>query len=496
MTSTTAPTYSVTRRLLNTVGFVLGSVLVFIAAAMAAAAIVSLANGESRTGFWIIVSGLITAVSGWVMRRATERPTTLTLKEGFAAVGLSWGVFSLFGALPYLLTGVIPSIPDSIFESTSGFTTTGFTAIADLTTVPIGILVWRGLTNWMGGLGVIVLGVIVLPLLGSGGLHLAQAESSGHMIDRLAPRFQQTAFRLLAVYVVITTLETVLLTLGDMSFFEAVVHSFATVATGGFGTENNSIAAFGAYSQWVIVVFMALSGVSFALHFRAFRRPGRYLESSEFRLYALILVVACVIVVGGLLADTDIGQAVRLGVFNTVSVATGTGFTNDDIGLWRPALQIMLIGLMFLGGMVGSTSGGIKTFRISVLAKAAFADVRRVVRPRGVFVTRVGGTTIPLGIVEAVQSFFLFYMFIFMTGTFLLAFIDANIAEEMDLVTAASAVASSMGNVGAGLGQVSPSGGFGGIPDLAMLLLSGLMLIGRLEIFPVLVLFTPDLWRR
>ncbi|HEY5889382.1 MAG TPA: potassium transporter TrkG, partial [Acidimicrobiia bacterium] len=189
-------------------------------------------------------------------------------------------------------------------------------------------------------------------------------------------------------------------------------------------------------------------------------------------------------------------EAIRLGAFNAISVATGTGFTTADIGLWRPTLQITLIGLMFLGGMAGSTSGAIKTFRVGVLAKAAFADVRRIVRPRGVFGTRFGGKTIPPEIVEAVQSFFLFYMLIFMTSTFLLAFIDANITEGLDLVTATSAVASSMGNVGAGLGLIGPAGSFQPIPGLGKVLLSGLMILGRLELFPVLVLFTKDLWRR
>jgi trk system potassium uptake protein TrkH len=345
-------------------------------------------------------------------------------------------------------------------------------------------------------MGVVVLGVIVLPLLGTGGLHLAQAESSGPTIERLAPRFQQTAIRLLWVYLGITLAETVFLAFGDMGVFDAIVHSFATVATGGFSTRNNSIVGFTDYTQWVITAFMILSGISFALHFRAFTRPKRYIQNAEFRLYAVILVVACVLVVGGLWASSDPYNAMRVGVFNTVSVATGTGFTNADIAVWRPALQILVIALMFLGGMVGSTSGAIKTFRISVLAKAAFADVRRVVRPRAVFVTRIGGSTIPLNVVEAVQSFFLFYVFIFMSGTFLLAFIDANLAERFDLVTATSAVASSMGNVGAGLGLVGPSGSIQNVPDLGKLLLSGLMIVGRLEIFPVLVLFTKDLWRR
>lgn len=484
------------RKLLNTAAFVLGAVLVFLALAMLVAAGVSFVYREYTTGTWIVVSAAITALSGFAMRRLTTKPEAMTLKEGFATVGFSWAVFALFGALPYVISGAIPSITDAVFESTSGFTTTGFSAVADIPALPNGILFWRGLTNWLGGLGVIVLGVIIFPLLGQGGLHLAQAESSGPSLDRLAPRFQQTSVRLLGVYVVITVAEILILVPGDMSLFESVLHTFATVATGGFGTEADSIASFSTYTQWVITIFMFLSGISFALHYRAMARPARYARNSEFKLYAGILVVACVIVVGGLWAELGPADAVRLGVFNTVSIATGTGFTSTDFGLWRPALQIMLIGLMFLGGMVGSTSGAIKTFRISVLAKAAFADVRRVVRPRAVFVTKVGGDTISSGVVEAVQSFFLFYMFIFMTGTFLLAFIDANVAEGIDLVTAASAVASSMGNVGAGLGQVGPSGGFGEFPVLAKWLLSSLMLVGRLEIFPVLVLFTKDLWRR
>jgi len=483
-------------RLMNTVGFVMGSVLVSLGLVTLPAVIVASISDAPGTAVGIAVAGALTSISGVILRRVCDKPAALSLKEGFATVGLSWFIISLFGALPYLTTGAIPSLTGAVFESTSGFTTTGFSVVLAPEDLPKGILLWRALTQWLGGMGVIVLGVIVLPFLGTGGIQLAQAESSGHSVDRLAPRFQETARRLLAVYLAITTLEVVLLWRGDMSGFEAILHSFATVATGGFGSESTSLAGFSAYSQWVVTFFMFASGISFALHFRALSKPGEYSRSSEFKLYATILLVAAVIVIGGLWRDYPPAEAVRLGVFNTVSVATGTGFTSTDIGLWRPALQIMLIGLMFLGGMAGSTSGAIKTFRIGVLAKAAFADVRRVVRSRGVFITRFGGRTIPPDVVEAVQSFFLFYMLIFMTATFLLAFIDANMSEGLDLVTATSAVASSMGNVGAGLGQVGPSGSFEQIPDLGKWLLSGLMIIGRLEIFPVLVLFTKDLWRK
>jgi trk system potassium uptake protein TrkH len=478
------------------VGFILGSVLSILGVAMSSAIVVSVINSEIRTALWLSVASGITVTSGLSLRFLSGKPSSITIKEGFATVGLAWFVLALFGALPYLMTGAIPSFTNAVFESTSGFTTTGFSTITDPSVLPAGVLYWRGLTNWLGGLGVVMLGVIVLPRLGTGGFQLAQAETAGPTLERLAPRFQGTARRLLIVYLVITALAIGLLWAGDMTGFEAVLHAFATVATGGFSTESTSLAAFSNYSQWVVALFMFLSAISFALHFRAFSAPGRYLRNPEFRLYVIVLVAAVLIVIGGLWQDYEPADAMRLGAFNTISIVTTTGFTSADIGQWRPALQIVLIGLMFVGGMTGSTAGAIKTLRIGVLGKAAFADVRRVVRPRAVFVTKFGRETIPAPVVEAVQSFFLFYMLIFMASTFLLAFIDANVAEVIDVPTAANAIISALGNVGPGLVPATQSGGLAGFPDPAMWLLSGLMIVGRLEIFPVLVLFTKDLWRR
>jgi trk system potassium uptake protein TrkH len=246
----------------------------------------------------------------------------------------------------------------------------------------------------------------------------------------------------------------------------------------------------------VVTFFMFVAGVSFALHFRAFSHPGEYWRNSEFRLYVLLAVVAIVVVAGGLWSDQSPGDAILDAAFNTVALITTTGFASTDFNQWRPALRIVVVGLMFIGGMAGSTAGGIKTFRIGVLSKAAYADLRRLVHPRAVFVTRFGGSKVSDPVVEAVQSFFLFYMFLFMTSVFLLAFIDANIAEGLDLVTATSAVAASIGNIGPGLGDVGPAANYASLPILAKWMLSGLMIVGRLEIFPVLVLFTKDLWRR
>ena len=482
--------------LLKTVAYVLGSVLLFIAIAMAASAVVSVLYSEYETAMWILVSALITAAFGYTTRRVVQRPTSITVKQGFATVGLAWFVFSIFGALPYLLSGAIPSISDAVFETASGFTTTGASILPDPGVLPKGISFWRALTQWLGGMGVIVLGVAILPLLGTGGMQLARAESPGPTPDRLTPRFQGTAKRLWIIYAIITVVEMGFLWVGDMTGFQAVIHSLTTMSTGGFGTEANSIAGFSSYTKWVITFFMFVAGVSFALHFRAWSKPLRYWKNSEFRLYSLIIVGAIVIIAGGLISDLEPMEAVQDAAFNAISLVTTTGFASTDWGMWRPALQIMVVGLMFLGGMAGSTAGGMKTFRLGVLSKAAYADLRRLVHPRGIFVTRFGGKRVTEPIIEAVQSYFLFYMMLFMASTFVLAFIDANASEGLDLVTAATAVAASIGNIGPGLGEVGPAGNYAGLPDLAKWLLSSLMIVGRLEIFPVLVLFTRDLWRR
>jgi len=482
--------------LLKTVAYVLGSVLLFIAVAMTSSALVSALYSEFDTAMWISISAGITALAGYITRRVVRRPTSITVKQGFATVGLAWFVFSIFGALPYLLTGSILGITDAVFETASGFTTTGASILADPSVLPHGIAFWRAMTQWLGGMGVIVLGVAILPLLGTGGMQLARAESPGPTPDRLTPRFQGTAKRLWIVYAVITGIEIIMLWVGDMDGFQAVIHSLTTMSTGGFGTEPDSIAGFSNYTQWVITFFMFAAGVSFALHFRAWSKPVEYARNSEFKLYALITVVAVVIMAGGLFEDHSAGDAIRDAAFNTISLTTTTGFASADFGLWRPALQIMIVGLMFLGGMAGSTAGGIKTFRIGVLSKAAFADLRRLVHPRGIFITHFGKQKVTEPVIEAVQSYFLFYMFMFMTATFGLAFIDANLSEGLDLVTATTAVAASLGNIGPGLGEVGPASNYAGLPELAKWLLSGLMIVGRLEIFPVLVLFTRDLWRR
>lgn len=482
--------------LILVLAWILGSVLVFVAAAMALAAVVSLAHGEGRVGAMIFAAAGVTLVIGLLGRLLIDRPTGITVRQGFVVVGLAWFVLSLFGALPYLFTGVITGPVDAFFETVSGFTTSGATVISDPSTLPAGILFWRALSQWMGGLGVIVLGVAVLPTLGTGGMQLTRAESSGLSTERLTPKFQGTALRYWIVYAFLTLAAFVVLTVGEMSPFQALIHAMGAVSTGGSSTAADSVASFGAYTKIVLIVFMFMGGVSFALHYRAIRDPAVYWKSSEFRIYLTLLIAATVLITGGLWVELGPSEAVLEGVFSSVALLTTTGFTSSDFGAWRPALQVLVVGLMFLGGMSGSTSGGIKAFRVGVLTKAAYADLRRLVHPRGVFAVRLGRKRVPDPVVESVQSFFLFYMMIFMVSTFLLTFIDANMGEDLDLITSTSAVASAMSNLGSGLGDVGPAGNHAFLPAPAKLLLAGLMIVGRLEIFPVLVLFTRDLWKR
>jgi trk system potassium uptake protein TrkH len=364
--------------------------------------------------------------------------------------------------------------------------------VPDPSVLSHGILIWRAETQWIGGMGIIVLSIAILPLLGVGGVQLAKAESPGHQPDRLTPRFRETAKRLWFVYVAFTVLEAILLAFGDMNLFQAFAHAMTTMSTGGFGTEATSITGFGPYTQWVIIVFMFMAGASFALHYRALRSPAEYARSAEFRLYAALLLGATAVVMIGIIGSGPFEPAFRDALFTTTSLMTTTGYATADFGSWLPGLQILAVGLMFLGGMAGSTAGGVKTFRIAVLTKAASADLRRIIHPRGVFITRFGKETVSDSVMESIQTFFLFYMFLFMSGTVILGLMSS----DLDLVTSASAVASSLGNIGPGLGAVGPTSNFLAIPDSGKWLLSFLMIAGRLEIFPVVLLFTRYLWRR
>jgi trk system potassium uptake protein TrkH len=444
----------------------------------------------------LLLAAAITSIVGFGLWRIFDRPGELSTREGFAAVGLAWIALALFGSLPFLLTGAISNVTDAVFEASAGFTTTGASVVPDPGLLTHGVLFWRSLTQWIGGMGIIVLSIAILPLLGMGAHQLARAESPGPMPDRLTPRFKETAKRLWVVYLVLTVVETGFLWIGDMTLFEAINHSFTTMSTGGFSTNSGSLGAFSAYSQWIVILFMTLAGMSFALHYKVVRRDWKaYFKSVELRVYLSIIAIAAVLMVvgtwGGCVATT-----IRNGVFTSLTIVTTTGYATVDFAAWIPALGIMIVGLMFVGGMAGSTAGSIKTDRLSILYEASRTDVRRLIHPRGVFVTRVGRTAVPDLVVETVQTFFLLYMFAFMTGTFIMAILVSLSGADTDVVTIVTSVATSLGNVGPGLGEIGPTGNFLGIPWTGKWLLASLMIVGRLEILPILILFNREVWRK
>lgn len=474
---------------------VVGATVAASGLAMLIPVIVAVIYREWGVALGFVLAALITMGVGGAAWRTFEVPAHMTTRSGFAIVGLSWFAISFFGTLPYLLTGDIAGITDAFFETTSGFTTTGASILPDPAALSHGVLFWRSMTQWLGGMGIIVLSIAILPLLGVGGVQLARAESPGPKPDRLTPRFRETAKRLWYVYVGFTLIEAILLWVGDMNLFESINHAFTTMSTGGFSTSASSMAGFSSYAQWVVIGFMIVAGMSFALHYRALRGPGVYLESAELRLYLAILLAPAVIIVVGNWGGEVVG-GLRDALFTSATLVTTTGYGTADFGVWLPSLQIMVFGLMFVGGMAGSTAGGVKTYRLGVLYKASRADMRRLIHPRGVFVTRLGRDTVAEDVVESVQAFFLLYMFLFMTGTLLFGIISGVGGADFDLVTSASAVASSIGNVGPGLGALGPTSNYQAVPAVGKWLLAFLMIVGRLEIFPVLLLFTRELWRR
>ncbi len=417
------------------------------------------------------------------------------VRDGFAIVTATWLLISLLGALPYWLSGILSSYTDAFFEAMSGFSTTGATVVRDIEALPKGILFWRSFTQWLGGMGIIVLTAALLPLFGVGGLQLLNAEAPGPTFERLAPRLQETAKLLWGVYVLLSAAEAVLLMAGGMPPFEAVLHAFTTMATGGFSPKNASIAAYPSpYIQWVIILFMGLAGTSFSLHYFALRRrsASSYWENTEFLFYLSMIVSATAVTTLVILwrAPEGVERTIRDAAFQVVSIITGTGFVTADFEHWPILLQTLLLFLMFFGGCSGSTGGGMKHMRLFLLFRQSAAQMVKLVHPRAVKELFLGSQIVTEEVIAGIQSFFFLYLTLWVVGSLALT------ALGLDIVTGISAAASALSNVGPALGAVGPTDNYAGLPDAAKWLLTALMLMGRLEIFPVLVLLRRETWRR
>ncbi len=435
------------------------------------------------------VAGLLFALG----RRASTRD--LGIREAFAAVTLSWITASLIGALPYFFYGSVPTYTDAFFEAMSGFSTTGASVLKDIQSNPRGILFWRDLTHWLGGMGIIVLSLAVLPFLGVGGMQLYRAEVPGPTPEKLTPRIRQTALLLWGVYLLFSLLETTLLLLGGMGAFEALTHTFGTMATGGFSPLNASIGQYNnAYFDWVVIVFMFLAGGNFALHYLMLTgNLSAWWRDEEFRFYVKVLffsigTASALLYVSG--TYETFMDSLRYGTFQVVSIITTTGYVTADYEKWPFYIQYLLLFLMFVGGCAGSTGGGMKNIRVLLLVKQVKGELNRLLHPKAVIPVRVGKKAISADVMGSITAFFILYM-----GLFALAALIMT-ALGVDVLTAIASVAATIGNIGPGLGTVGPAENYAHIPIAGKWVLSLCMLLGRLEIYTVMILFLPAAWRR
>ena len=441
-----------------------------------------------------ILCAVIGAILGAILVALFAPEKDLAYRDGFAVVVLSWLGLAFLGALPFYFCGQMPSFIDCFFESMSGFTTTGSTILNTVEVLPKSILFWRATTHWIGGMGIIVLSLAILPLLGVGGMQLFQAEMPGPTKDRLAPRIQDTARILWGVYVLFTAIQTVLLMFGGLTFFDAVCHSFATLATGGFSTHTASVGHFNSvYVESVIIIFMFLAGTNFSLHHYGLKgKLSAYWNNEEFRFYSTLITVATLIIV---LVNSyhhvyaTFGETLRTSAFQVVSIITTTGFGTADFDQWPPVLKILLVSFMFIGGCAGSTGGGIKVVRILLFFKFARLQLRNLVHPRTIGTLKLGKVKVPQEVMVAILGFLALHIGVLLLASLVVASLG------VDIVTSTTAVIATLNNIGPGLNLVGPAQNFGQLPPLAKVVLSFCMLAGRLELYTVAVLLTTDFWK-
>ncbi len=455
----------------------------------------------------IALAGFVTVLFGGILMFITkEHKKEIKKGEGYIIVAFGWIFMSLSGMLPYLFTEVVPSMTDAFFETMSGYTTTGATILTDIESVPKGILFWRSMTHWIGGMGIIVLAIAILPLLGIGGMQLFTAEAPGPSTDKLHPRITDTAKRLWLIYFGYTIAETILLKLAGMSFFDAINHAMCTLSTGGFSTKNDSVAHWNGQPiiQYIIIIFMFLAGTNFVLSYFAFKgRIAKVLQDEEFKFYGIAVLLFSLVAAGIIYFQADVSQstiahpmvwgeaesAFRHALFQVIAVVTTTGFVTADFTMWTPFLTVMFFGLFFMGGSAGSTSGGVKVVRHLIMIRNGLLEFKRTLHPNAIIPSRYNNRTVEEHIVYNILGFFILYMLSFIIGALVLS------ALGLDFISAVGGAASSLGNVGPALGSLSPVDNFSELPKLGKWWCSFLMLLGRLELFTVLILLTPFFWR-
>ncbi len=467
--------------------------LIITAVALFGCFIISLFFNEKPGPFFIpalaamVTGGILYLVSGY--KKETEN--NFNPKDAYLVVTLSWLLISLFGCLPYILSGSIPSFVNAFFESISGFSTTGASILTDIEILPKSILFWRSMTHWIGGIGIIMLVILVMPSLHINGYHLFTLESSFQ--DKIEPKIKSVGFRIMLIYISLTIAETILLLLGGMNLFESICHSFGTVATGGFSPKNSSIAGYSPYIQYVIMLFMLLSGVNYVIYYSMVKRSYRKVrENEELRFYLLVVFIIGSLVSATLIFEMKkpLEESFRSGFFQVISIISCTGFATADYMLWPQVAWLIIFLSMFLGGSTGSTAGGIKMARHLVAVKNIYRTFRQLVHPKAIFNIQINNHAIDEETNSSILAFIVLYFVVFLAGSGLL------MVSGIDIMTAGSSVATCMAGIGPGLGSVGPVGNFAHLPDFGKLVLSGFMLLGRLEIYTILMLFTREFWKK
>ena len=472
----------------------LGMLLLIEGLFMLSCIIISLIYRDNDIGA-LAISGLISIGAGgfaWVATRKAS--TNLSARDGFLIVSMGWILFSLFGSLPFYLSREIPNYTDAFFETVSGFTTTGASILNDIEALPHALLFWRSMTQWLGGMGIIVMSLAILPLLGIGGMQLFVAEVPGPAPDKFHPRIKETAKRLWAIYIIFTFSETILLLFGGMNLFDAICHSFTTMATGGYSTKQASIAHWDSpYIHYVITLFMFLAGTNFTLSYFAMHLQfKKVFRNEEFRFY-ISFVVGFILLVTGVLffaQGLPFEKSFRDAAFQVVSIITTTGFVTADYLTWVSVLGVLIFMLMFFGGSAGSTGGGIKILRVMLFVKNSAVELRRLIHPNAVIPVRFNGNAVSPEIINNVFAFISFYILTMIISVIIMA------GMGYDLNTSLGAVAATLGNIGPGIGEVGPVFNYAHLPGFGKWFLSFLMLIGRLELFTVLIIFSPGFWRK
>lgn len=471
------------------ISYILGWVLSLEALFLTVSAAVGGLYGE-RTALSFLYAALICAALGIPAVVRKPRRMTFFMKEGFVTVALCWIVFSIFGALPFVFSGEIPHFTDALFETVSGFTTTGASVVPDVEALSHCTLFWRSFTHWIGGMGVLVFLLAILPMAGGSQMYLMQAESPGPSVGKLVPKTRHTALILYSLYILLSIAEFVFLLCGGMSAFDAVNTTFATAGTGGFGIRNSSMTDFSPYIQWVVAVFMMLFGINFNLYFLVLVGRGRQaLKSEELRTYLGVIAAATLLIVlNTRTAGVRLGDTVRHAFFQVSSIITTTGFATCDFDLWPSLSKCVLVLLMLIGACAGSTGGGIKISRVLILIKRAGEELHKFIFPNSVTKIRLEKKILDREVIHTTSAFLIVYVFIFAVSTLLVS------AEGHDLETCFTAVAATFNNIGPGLSIVGPTRNFGFFSDFTKYVLIFDMLAGRLELFPMLILFSPRTW--